>query len=169
MQEQAVDVRRRMQQVGERTKGIFSSSSLKAEPKYLSMLQEMAIAVGKTAEEMESIWRGASAAAHGKGWFQNVAYTAEIGEEYEPGYFRVRLQPRPEGVTTVITTAVDMAQRALVRLLLLCGHDAKHLYARALLSTAEEQPVKRGLEREHAMLVEQYRQRLTDGAPELPS
>lgn len=49
------------------------------------MVKEAGAAVRKPDAEMELVWRSASAAAHGKGWFDDYAASAEVIDEFEPG------------------------------------------------------------------------------------
>jgi hypothetical protein len=64
------------------------------------MVRESARAIAMEPAQLEVFWRSASAAAHGKNWFQHVGYTTTVGDEYEPGHFRAVLHPDPAGITT---------------------------------------------------------------------
>lgn len=68
-----------------------------------------------TPDALEFDWRAMSAAAHGKQWWMDSAHHIQIGEEYEPGYFRVLLTPDPTAITKVVGLAADLAFSATIR------------------------------------------------------
>lgn len=101
----------------------YSRGSIKNEPKYLEMVKEAGGALSKPGDEMDLIWRSASAAAHGKGWFDDYAADAEIMEEFEPGYSRVTYSPDPAQILRVLKIAGDLTHVAAIRFLQGMGVD----------------------------------------------
>ena len=87
-------------------------------------MKETAHLIQLSPSELEFIWRGASAAAHGKGWFTFLGNSLTKGEEYEPGYFRVTLTPDPEELTNFVDAASRMIGYSVVRFIMLAGYDA---------------------------------------------
>lgn len=154
-------VRARMKAIGERTAGIYSFGSIKSpEPRYLDMIRDGALAVGRQPDELETLWRGASAAAHGKNWFQDFGARSVYGEEYESGYYRMTLYPDVDQITSVVQAATDLASRAVGRFTMRSGYDPTPLLNRAMAEVAEMTPVKPGMEAVHAAHVAMLRARV---------
>jgi hypothetical protein len=131
--DRAPAVRERMKAVGERVGDIDVFAAIKnREPKYSTMVGECAGALGMEHAELEVLWRGASAAAHGKNWFRRVGYTAEVDDEYEPGYYRVMLQPDPAAITRLVTAAARLTLHGVLRFIDCAGYDFSPLEARAM-------------------------------------
>ena len=112
----------------------------KHEPRYSSMVRETAGAIGLTPNDAEFLWRSASAAAHGKSWFQHVAYTATVGEQYEPGYFRAALQPDPTEITRSVRAAAKLTLQGVVRFAARAGHDPSPLVQAAFSKLKADTP-----------------------------
>ena len=114
----------------------------KHEPKYSSMVRETADAIGLTPGDAEFLWRSTSAAAHGKNWFQHVGYTASVGEQYEPGYFRAALQPDPMEITRSVTAAANLTLHGVLRFATRSGHDPSPLVEAAFSKLKRDTPLK---------------------------
>jgi hypothetical protein len=140
--ERASSVRERMASLGERLgdAGLFTSIK-KSDPKYSMMVRESAGAIKMDPAELEVIWRGASAAAHGKNWFQHVAYTTTVGDEYEPGYFRATLLVDPAEITRVVTAAAKLTLYGVTRFLDRAGYDRDSIVDAALATLQTETPL----------------------------
>jgi len=80
--------RRRRNEIKQRIEGVFGSVKL-PEPKYTSMIKDVAAAAGWNPDDAILTWRAASAAAHGKSWYSDYGTTSFVGEEYEQGHYRV--------------------------------------------------------------------------------
>jgi hypothetical protein len=134
-------VRERMASIGERVDDpdVFLSIK-KGEPKYSMMVRHAARAIQMEPAQLEVIWRGASAAAHGKNWFQNIAYTTTVGDEYEPGYFRATLRVDPAEVTRSVTAAAKLTLYGVARFLDRSGHDRDSITAAAFAKLHAETP-----------------------------
>ena len=140
-------VRERMANMEQRTAGVYAFDSItRAEPKYLMIVRECSSAIDMDPDDLEAVWRGASAAAHGKNWFQHVGYRAEVGEEYEPGYYRVMLTPDPGEITRTVEAAAAMVARGVVRFVLSAGYNPAALWKPAMARLAQETPLKPGAE-----------------------
>lgn len=138
----ATVVRERMNNVETRLPATYSFDSVKkGAPKYSTMVRECAPAIKMQPSDLEVTWRGASAAAHGKNWFQNIGYRSQVGEEYEPGYFRVSLQPDPVEITKAVEAAAAMLMRGVVQFVNRCGHNPAHPLQQAMIQLQSETPV----------------------------
>lgn len=141
--DRAPSVRERMNQMRTRIGDAYAFDSItKGEPRYSAMVRECATAVKMKPDDLEVLWRGASAAAHGKNWFQYVGFSTEIGEEYEPGYFRTTLFPEPEAVTRAMTAAAEMTQYGVLLFVVRSGYHPPPLFAAAFAKLLEETPLK---------------------------
>jgi hypothetical protein len=139
----APHVRDRMSALQTRVGGTYSFESIvKGEPKYSAMVRECATVISMQSDDLEVLWRGASAAAHGKNWFQHVGYSTEVGNEYEPGYFRAQLRPDPEAVTQSITAAANMTSYGVLLFVTRTGYQPQPLYAAAFTKLLSETPLK---------------------------
>lgn len=141
--ERAPAVRERMGLVEQRVGDPAAFQRIKkGEPKYSMMIRESAAAIDMKPTQLEVLWRSASAAAHGKNWFQHVGYSVAVGEEYEPGYLRARLLPDPAGVTRSVDAAARLTQYGVVRFITRAGHHPDSLYPAALARLKAETPLK---------------------------
>jgi hypothetical protein len=138
----ASSVRDRMASIGEHIGGadVFVSIN-KGEPKYSMMLRESADAIQMEPAQLEVIWRGASAAAHGKNWLQHVAYTTTVGDEFEPGYFRAGLRVDPAEITRSGPPPRSSHRTASPAFLDRAGHDRDSITAAALAKLQAETPL----------------------------
>lgn len=132
--------RRRRDDMLNRIDGVYSRGSIKDEPKYLDMVREAGPEIGKTEAEMELVWRSASAGAHGKAWFNDYATTMQVGEEYEPGYYRAAYVPDPTQVLRVMDLAGTVTHAAVHRYLTGVGTDPTAALGRASTKLAAEVP-----------------------------
>ena len=141
--ERARAVRERMESVRERVgnANVFESIK-KGEPKYSMMVRESAGAIEMEPAQLEVLWRSASAAAHGKNWFQHVGYTTTVGDEYEPGHFRAMLHPDPAEITRVVTAAAKLTMHGVLRFITRAGHDPGSIYPAAFAKLKAETPLK---------------------------
>ena len=80
---------------------------------------------------MELVWRSASAAAHGNGWFHIYAARPEVLEEFKPGYLRVVYSPSPAQILRVPKVAGDLTRVAALRFLQGMGVDPNGAIATA--------------------------------------
>lgn len=141
--DRAQAVRERMSEVETRLPKACSFTSIaKGEPKYSTMVRECAPAIDMQPNELETIWRGASAAAHGKNWFHHVGYHSQLGEEYEPGYFRMTLRPNPAEITRAAGAAVAMLTREVDKFADRCGYDRVRLRQEAFAELRNRTPMK---------------------------
>jgi len=141
--ERAPAVRERMALVEQRVGDAEAVRAIKkGEPKYSMMVRECAEAVDLEPAEIEVLWRGMSAAAHGKNWFQHVGYRTTVGTEYEPGYFRAAMQPDPAGITRSLSAAARLANYGVLRFVTLAGHHPASLYPAALARLTSETQLK---------------------------
>jgi hypothetical protein len=141
--QRAPAVRKRMESIRERVgdADVFESIK-KGEPKYSAMVRECAGALDMEPSGLEVLWRSASAAAHGKNWFQHVGYTTTAGDEYEPGYFRALMRPDPRGITRSVTAAARLTMHGVLRFIARAGYDREPIYAGALAKLTSETPLK---------------------------
>jgi hypothetical protein len=114
----------------------------KQEPRYSAMVGECAGAIGMTPDELGALWRSASAAAHGKMWFQHVGYNTVVGEEYEPGYFRAYLEPNPAEISRCVTAAARMTLHGVTRFAAASGYDVALVTDAAFTRLKSETPLK---------------------------
>lgn len=114
----------------------------KGEPKYSMMVRETAGVIEMEPSQLEVLWRSASAAAHGKNWFQHVGYSTTVGDEYEPGHFRAMLHPDPAGITRSVTAAAKLTMHGVVRFLTRAGHDPAPIHEAAMAKLVAETPLK---------------------------
>ncbi|WP_442212837.1 hypothetical protein [Specibacter sp. RAF43] len=122
--DRSAHARKRMADLLDRTSGVYDPATIrKDEPKYSSMVAESAPFASLDPDQLLVLWRGASAAAHGKNWFHQVAYETKAGEEYEPGYFRTTLVPDPKQVTKAVDAASSMISTGVLRYVILSGCD----------------------------------------------
>ncbi|MEA5358252.1 hypothetical protein VA596_01785 [Amycolatopsis sp., V23-08] len=141
--DRAPSVRDRMNALWTRVGDMYPFESIvKGEPKYSSMVHECAAVIDMQPNALEVLWRGASAAAHGKNWFQYVAYSTEVGSEYEPGYFRTTLRADPKTITESITAAANMVLRGVLLFVARSGRHPQPLYAAAFAKLVSETPLK---------------------------
>jgi hypothetical protein len=141
--ERAPKVRERMESISEHLGDADRFKSIKKhEPRYSTMVRECAGAIKMAPAELEGVWRSASAAAHGKNWFQHVGYTTTIGDEYEPGHFRAMLRPDPAGITSSVTAAAKLTLHGVLRFIISAGHDPAPISAAAFARLKEETPLK---------------------------
>jgi len=141
--ERAPGVRKRMAAIEARVPDSRSFDSIKkGDPTYLSVIRECAPALGMQPNDLESIWRGASAAAHGKDWFRSVGYRAHEAYQYEPAYFLVALLPDPAEITKAMKAASAMLMHGVVRFVTRCGHHPEPLRHGALSRLTAETPRK---------------------------
>ena len=136
------EVRGRMEQTKARVGNAYPIESItRGEPKYLAMIRECAPLIKMDSAQLEILWRGASAAAHGKNWFQYVGYTMTIGEEYEPGYFRAAFAPDPAAITETATAAADLTLYAVLRYITRAGFNPEPLQQAAMAKLMAETPL----------------------------
>lgn len=141
--ERALKVRERMESIREHVDDAERFQRIKKhEPRYSTMVRECASAIEIAPAELEVLWRSASAAAHGKNWFQHVGYTTTVGNEYEPGHFRVMLRPDPAGITRSVTAAAKLTLHGVMRFITSAGHDPAPICAAAFARLEKETPSK---------------------------
>jgi hypothetical protein len=139
--DRASAARERMHLVQTRTSDLYAFKTIKdGEPKYLMIVRECAEVIKTAPATLEAIWRGASASAHGKNWFQHVAFDLRAGEEYEQDYFRVLLLPAPSEITRAVQAASDMLTYGVTKFVLRAGVDPQPLFRVALERLASEIP-----------------------------
>jgi hypothetical protein len=104
------------------------------------MIKATAAIGGFEPAELVAYWRGASAAAHGKRWFQQYGYSSLVGDEFEPGMFRAVLVPRPEQISETVAAGLRMLQAGVIRYATGMGYNHRKLYERALVRVEEKLP-----------------------------
>lgn len=90
------------------------------------------------------MWRTASAAAHGRNWYTHATHAVQVGEEYEPGYFRSVAVPDEAALVDVMTVAATLTFGVVSRYAVGLGEDPDELSRRALLEVARCSPLKPG-------------------------
>lgn len=139
----APSARERMSDLQARIGTAYKLGSItKGEPKYSMMVRDCATVIGMQPDELEALWRSASAAAHGKNWFQYVGYSMDVGDEYEPGYFRAALHPDPTEITRSITAAASMVNYGVLLFVTRAGYQPQPLVAAAMAKLLAETPLK---------------------------
>lgn len=101
------EVDRRDNLLLERVAGTFSAKDIKPQ-RILTILREAAPAAKLDADEVESVWRAASGAAHGKSWPSTHLQHVIPIHEYEPGQFRTVQIPDTASMTRVVEIAEIM-------------------------------------------------------------
>lgn len=133
----------RMSTLQTRIGDVYAFESItEGEPKYSALVRECATAINMQPDDLEVLWRGASAAAHGKNWFQYVGYNTEVGDEYEPEYFRTALYSDSETITRSITSAANMTNYGALLFVTRSGHQPQPLYAAAFAKLLSDTPLK---------------------------
>jgi len=141
--ERAPAVRERMESVRKRVGNADVFESIKrGEPKYSMMVRESARVIEMEPAQLEVLWRSASAAAHGKNWFQHVGYTTSVGDEHELGHFRAMLHPDPAGITRSVTAAAKLTMHGVLRFITSAGYEPASIYPAALAKLKAETPLK---------------------------
>jgi hypothetical protein len=141
--QRAAWARERMDSIRERLGDADLFETLKKhEPKYSTMVRDCADAIEMAPAELEVLWRSASAAAHGKNWFQQVGYATVVGDEYEPGYFRAILHPDPAAITPSVTAAANLTMYGVLRFITRAGHDPEPISRGAFDRLRQETPLK---------------------------
>jgi hypothetical protein len=112
----------------------FTEQELRPPNGYLDVLKSACDADGLDldAASVERLWRAASGAAHGMYWPNLELQKLTVGDEYEPGHFRVRSLPDSAGMVDVIEAAYKMSTYAALRYLLFSGADPDALRGPAL-------------------------------------
>lgn len=145
--------------IAERLDGMVSPDLLKAKLNYLDMVRASAKLIERGPDELEVLWRTASAATHGKSWFVDATHETEKGEEYQPGYFRAVRTPREEVLLDVEETACHFTLSAVFRYVNGLGYDAGPLFASASEQVLRETTAKPGAEAVREELLASMRQR----------
>lgn len=109
---------------------------VKRAPSYVDMIREVGPAVGCAAGDAETLWRIASAAAHGKPWFTRATHTQVVGEQFAPGRSRSLYLADPTRITEVITLAASVAEWSVNRYARLIGANLGSIYGQALAAVA---------------------------------
>ncbi|GAA1995500.1 hypothetical protein GCM10009718_36880 [Isoptericola halotolerans] len=105
---------------------------IKVAPNYLDMVRAAANLGGLEPDDAEALWRTASAAAHGKLWFLEATYSTDLGEEFSAGRFRAVRRPDAGTISTVVTLATEVTERAVVRYALMLGAPLERITQRAV-------------------------------------
>lgn len=113
-----------------RVDGYFDESDLKP-PSHLDVLRAAAPAVDLDPDEVESVWRAASGAAHGKAWAGTSLQHVIPISEYEPGQFRTLRVPDADAMAQVLQVAEKMLSYGVLRHADFCQADIKSMLGRA--------------------------------------
>lgn len=96
-------------------------------PTHLSVLRAAAPVVDLDPDEVETVWRAASGAAHGKGWAAlALQHVIPVGE-YEHGQLRTVRFPDAGPMTKVLKVAERMTAHGVLRHADFCGADIRAL------------------------------------------
>lgn len=136
-------------------------------PSYLDVVRSAAPRVDRSPADLEVVWRTASAAAHGKGWFVYATHDVVVGEEYEPGHFRAISIPREEALADVLGIAAKLAHVTVLRYSEGLGCDWRSLDLAATERAFRESPMKPGGEVVVEETLERMR-RLVEGGDAAP-
>lgn len=154
-------VNARDEELLERVAGVFTADQIKPPAGYLKVITDACRPDDLTLDgaDAERVWRAMSGAAHGMYWTNLDLTIAEQGEEYEPGHFRTRTLPDPDGMAEAISAAQTVVRYAALRFLDYLGADIPVLMSRARRQLAYEITLRDG---EDASV----RARLAGGSPE---
>jgi len=159
--EEAAALRRR-DAIVERVGNLLTIDLSKDRLNYLDLVKPSAKLVERRAEDFEVLWRTSSAAAHGKGWFVDATHETELGEEYEPGYFRATKTPREDALLDIEETACHFVLAAVFRYAEGIGYDAGSLIGPAFERTLRETTPKPGSEARREELIASMRERVAE-------
>lgn len=128
----------------ERVSGEFAEEELRPPNGYLDVLKAACRAddLDLDAADVERIWRAASGAAHGMYWPNLELQKSTVGDEYEPGHFRVQTLPDSAVMVEVIETAYKMTSYAAIKCVMSSGVDPTELMGPAMRWLAENMPLK---------------------------
>ena len=159
----AEHARRRRSEIKQRVEGVYSFGSIKhPEPKYASMIKAVAAAAGWDPDDAILTWRAASAAAHGKSWYSDYGTTAVVGDEYEPGHYRVTRIPEAGHITHAIGLAVRLLDFGTATLARHFGANVEVLRTMALITVAESMPIAAGEEAAKSAFLAHHVERLVE-------
>lgn len=130
----------------DRVAGVFAADQIKPPAGYLKVITEACRPddLKLDAADAERVWRAMSGAAHGMYWTNLDLTVIERGDEYEPGHFRTRTLPDPEGMAEALRAAETIVTYAALRFLDYLGADIPALLAGARRQLACEITLKDG-------------------------
>jgi len=159
----AEHARRRRSEIKERVQDVYSLGSIKhSEPTYTSMIKEVAAAAGWDPDDAILTWRAASAAAHGKSWYSDYGTTAVVGDEYEPGHYRVTRTPEAGHITDAIGLAVRLLDFGTATFARHLGANAEVLRTTALITVVESMPTAPGEEASKSAFLAHHAKQLVE-------
>ncbi|CAM3225187.1 hypothetical protein [Tsukamurella hominis] len=120
----------------------IGSSPKDKPPGYEKLVREAAATVGGDADRWSFLWNAASGAGHGQNWFGMVGYDNEIGDEYEPGYYRSIQVPDAAFITETVEAASDVLLWGVCRWLMLAGYDGPGRIDAGIRHVHEQMPKK---------------------------
>ncbi|HTU15146.1 MAG TPA: hypothetical protein VMF31_08105 [Solirubrobacterales bacterium] len=112
--------------------------------KFIDLVRNSAAKIGADQDDLEAIWRFASAGTHGKSWFLVATSSFEVGEEYEPGHFRAWANPDAAELTRIMDAATKMTQYGVDRFIVMAGLDLNAIGTNALKRLWSITPKKPG-------------------------
>jgi|GEM_PF-1223419 len=151
---------RRRDAIVERVGSLIKIDLTRDRLNYLDMVKPSAKLVERRAEEFEVLWRTSSAAAHGKGWFVDATHETQLGEEYEPGYYRATKTPREDVLLEIEETACHFVLAAVFRYARVTGYDAGSLLVPAFERALRDTTPKPGSEQRREELFDSMRERM---------
>jgi hypothetical protein len=127
-----------------RVSEVFTEEELRPPKGYLVVIQAACSAndLDLNAADVERLWRAASGAAHGMYWPNLELQELTVGDEYEPGHFRVQTLPDSAVMVDVIETAYKMTRYAALKFVLFSGADPSALMGPAMHWLVENMPLK---------------------------
>jgi hypothetical protein len=125
----------------ERASQTFDKTDLQP-PSHLSVLRASAPVVGLDPDRVETVWRAASGAAHGKAWASLALQEVVPLDEYESGQFRTIRVPDADAMTEVLKVAEHMTTYGVLRHADFCGADITSLLESARVWLAGAVPYR---------------------------
>lgn len=150
----------------ERVGAVFEPDEIKAPRGYLDVIRSACAAsdLGQKPDVAQRLWRAASGAAHGKLWPTLELQRIEVGEEYEPSWYKTLQIPDATAITEVLEAAITMSQYGVLRFVSHSGVDLAVAWGEARDWVAERIPLLAGPSREEVTRVRHPTPRPTEAA-----
>ena len=124
-----------------RVEGTFAEADVRP-PSQLAVLRAAAPVTGIDPDEVESVWRAASGAAHGKTWTTLAMQHVALLDEYEPGHFRTLRLPDTAQMANSLRIADAMTTYGVLRHADFSGADIPQLLEEARFWLASVTPFR---------------------------
>ncbi|MEB3023613.1 hypothetical protein [[Mycobacterium] crassicus] len=113
-------------------------------PGYENIVRYAATAQEQDPDRWAYLWNLASGAGHGQNWFSLEGYLLAVGDEYEPGYYRVARRPDVELLTETVEAGAATLRYATLLWAGRAGYPYREMYVQAMCEVIDRMPTITG-------------------------